>query len=318
MVSLWLSVFSALALQTSAQRRVEDLFDVDFTTNNEGGCKYVGVENLNRVFADSLTLAESGLSAVFDFVADEPEAVRLVETYFKPAIPQDLWQIEERYTRVQDWITNGGPIINGLNIRPQLYCHHGFAEKKRMSDIAMDTNCQPVLDENGIGVEIGRMNQYIEAWYKKADELHLPLHKVFPYFQKKTCRYYFDMAYAGGVNTGFCSRQIKLGCLSHTVDGSWVTLCPSSFNTTNRRSSNWHYTTLDEAELRPIPIVQIPTVGTWPLVAQTIVDIQPTATTLFHELFHLVLALAYYYTMNIEPNPTGHRVEFFTGYTTQG
>ncbi len=87
--------------------------------------------------------------------------------------------------------------------------------------------------------------------------------------------------------------------------------------------------------------------------AQSLIDFRPTASTLLHELFHLVnghemrpeggevyglanllelspsracgnpesyvwVAVAYDYTKAILPDQNGNYVEFFTGYATQG
>jgi hypothetical protein len=130
--------------------------------------------------------------------------------------------------------------------------------------------------------------------------------------------------------------------------------CPKGFsyaaNTPYPRAVSGQWPYIARGSVNPTPQAANPA----PTNGQTLADLMPTAATLFHELFHLVLgngptflpgggeeydlfgclglpfisalrnpetftfvAIAYDYTIQA-PVVNGHRVEFFTGYTTRG
>jgi hypothetical protein len=82
-----------------------------------------------------------------------------------------------------------------------------------------------------------------------------------------------------------CSRGNYAGSTQHVLNPSTITLCPFFFGTTNARSGAIKY--VARRSVAPNPILRA-NIKTPPANAQTLSDVTPTATTLFHELFHLV------------------------------
>ncbi len=77
-----------LATLSLAQLPIDQLFQVDFTTNDEGGCRWVGAPALNLLLKDCVRLGDSFI-ALIDDCADEESplndaACDLLEVYFKP------------------------------------------------------------------------------------------------------------------------------------------------------------------------------------------------------------------------------------------
>ncbi len=72
--------------------RCSGLFEVDFDTNDLGGCHYVGHERLNDLVADCIELADSLLAAVDDSRLRFYRYISSTKTYyrfFKPIIDWD-------------------------------------------------------------------------------------------------------------------------------------------------------------------------------------------------------------------------------------
>ncbi len=86
-------IFLCLAVSSLARLDVQELFEVDFDTNELGGCHYVGHERLNDLVADCIELADSLLAAVDDSRAEVlplyKPARRLITAFFKPIIDWD-------------------------------------------------------------------------------------------------------------------------------------------------------------------------------------------------------------------------------------
>src|ERR1041384_3551650 len=63
--------------------------------------------------------------------------------------------VSVKYEAVRNWIMNGGPVNGGRFAgRPLLFCHHSWAQKKKMSDPAFDNQGQTFDDVNGNIVRI--------------------------------------------------------------------------------------------------------------------------------------------------------------------
>ncbi|KAI1073931.1 hypothetical protein F5B20DRAFT_586822 [Whalleya microplaca] len=345
-----------LAIQALALT-ARDLFDVDFNANFLGGCQWAGEDKINRMLAESVTLANRGIEAVNDYGDPiKPEAKRLIDAWFKPQNADDRLAIRERFTRVRDWVQNGGPLSHDRNVRPRLFCHHGWAEKLKMESQYRDANGNYVSNLDGTPVLIRDVPDMVEARSIMANDMDLRINYIYPYWNRITRTYWFDKRYSnGGYNTGWCSGNV--GAMTFHVQNvmASITLCPLGLGTTNQRPSNWVYHPLRETQPIPITSQQV-AFNQMPPLSQIVTDLAPTAANLFHELFHLVLgsdnsappyppgevyqitpmlgltfnlaivnpetfvtvAVAYDYTRSIDRNPQGERVEFFTGYTTQG
>lgn len=84
---LRLCVLLALAAHCLAIKAVGDLFHVDFSTNNQGGCQYVGQTYMQNILQDSYDLGNIGLALVIDYSNNVPEAKRLLDSFFQVTTP---------------------------------------------------------------------------------------------------------------------------------------------------------------------------------------------------------------------------------------
>lgn len=67
-----------------AAQKITQLFNVDFGTDSQGGCKYVGETAMNNYLEDSYELAKTGVKLLDDYQdAENKKAERLVIGYFK-------------------------------------------------------------------------------------------------------------------------------------------------------------------------------------------------------------------------------------------
>jgi hypothetical protein len=90
MLALRISFLLVLPAQTLAQLGISTLFQIDFTTNENGGCQTYdpnNQENPNLDFfpnllTDCLALATAGVNAISDY-GIKGEAQRLVDAFFK-------------------------------------------------------------------------------------------------------------------------------------------------------------------------------------------------------------------------------------------
>jgi hypothetical protein len=116
---------------------IETLFAIDTTTDDYGGCAYIGLDQLNSIFAEAHKLARRGMQMVLDYNNPQrPEARRLVAVLFR--VPEDgaqreqLMPIYDKFRRIRDWIERGGPLIDGTMAppparrRPHLFCHDSW------------------------------------------------------------------------------------------------------------------------------------------------------------------------------------------------
>lgn len=152
---------------------------------------------------------------------------------------------------------------------------------------------------------------------------------------------------------GYCTDEANIGATSHQTPASVITLCPASFGASNVGLFP-EIRGIRAVEAKPVPNGDLKKSKT---SAQPVSDLYPTAATLFHELFHLILgneetvlpggasdeeysvarilrlgykasvrnpetftvaSLAYDYTSKIDADSSGKRLEFIAGYTTRG
>ncbi len=84
----------SLAILSLAQLDIHDLFQVDISTNNEGGCNYVNTIGFNYLLQDCLQLADSFIAAIDD--SSNPlspfivPAYNLLDAFFKPSDLNDI------------------------------------------------------------------------------------------------------------------------------------------------------------------------------------------------------------------------------------
>jgi hypothetical protein len=181
------------------------------------------------------------------------------------------------------------------------------------------------------------------------------------YWSYKHNAYIFDGSY-GSLSAGYCSNGGNAAATQHRLDPSSITICPKAgfgANAATNSASNLatiKYVGRGAVAPNPIPHANIGS-ATVPK-NQQLNNVQPTASTMYHELFHLILgntatysaigevydvvgrgpnvvglaydyaimnpesfalaAVAYDYTVNQPANAAGARIEFFAGWTTQG
>ncbi len=79
-----------LAVLSLAQRDIGELFQVDFSTNAEGGCNYVGAYWLNKMVQDCVWLLNSFISAIDDMQDQtspfQRPATKLINRFFGKGI----------------------------------------------------------------------------------------------------------------------------------------------------------------------------------------------------------------------------------------
>jgi hypothetical protein len=82
-----ISIFLGLAARCLAVKAVGDLFNVNFTTNDQGGCQYVGQTFMQNLVQDSYDLGRMGLQLVTDYSNNVAEARRLLDSFFQVQTP---------------------------------------------------------------------------------------------------------------------------------------------------------------------------------------------------------------------------------------
>ncbi|KAH7309631.1 hypothetical protein B0I35DRAFT_412526 [Stachybotrys elegans] len=351
-----LAVLLSFGAPVAAQVVITDRFVVNVNTNNRGGCAYVGLTRLNRMINDCVTLADHGIMALDDYNDDaRPEARRIVDAFFKPQSDAHRTEIRSRFSRVRNWILNGGPVDNGENRRqPYLVCYHDWQERREMTHLARDLQGEPVRGRNGRPLQIRQIPRYVTAQRETADELGVRPSEIFPYWSLLYNFYNFDEGY-GSPTSGYCSVEDHEG-YTELAPAPIITLCPRAFGASSRTDSAWEYRGLHAVDVTPVARSTVEN-GNLNADAQRIDAIEPGASALFHELFHLVLgtddgqttapnfpdevyrvstcltmgyedavcnpenfnnvAQAYDYTRNI-PAEGNDRIEFFSGFATRG
>jgi len=365
------SIILGLASNSLAQnaRAVGTLFQVDFTTNNEGGCQYVGQAFMQNILQDSLDLLRVGTQLVTDYNNNVAEARRLLDSFFRVANPPmtaaQLQTIGTTINGVGTWIANGGPVNNGqVTGIPYLFCYHSWLQKQTMSSPAFDTAGETYPNiYTGTEMLLNQEQMYITRQQQETNALPGST-KAVPYWSPKHRAYIFDRGYAASLNAGPCTGNGYFGVTQHSLNPSSITLCPQAFGAgsnanTPANLATAHYVGRRSVAANPVPRATVPT-GTGNNNFQKLGALTPTAITLLHEIFHLVLGntatyapvgevydlftagtnvqvvgldynyavanpesfalavVAYDYTIANGANVAGQRVEFYSGYTTQG
>lgn len=170
------------AATTIAPKDITDLFRVNLTSNENGGCKWVGESKLQLVLFDAHTLAVSGIRLMDDYLKDDQEeAKRLVKAFFKGATNDDAKKLKskacatcrphsqrwiEKYEIVKKWIFNGGPVMGGANkAKPFLFCGNSMFKEQTLHSVALDGKGEAMKWRHG-----GSMFLYDIADYRKRHE----------------------------------------------------------------------------------------------------------------------------------------------------
>jgi len=368
---LYAPIILGLASHSLAQnaRAVGTLFQVDFTTNAGGGCQYVGQAAMQNILQDSLDLLTVGTQLVTDYGNNVAEARRLLDSFFQVETPPmsvtQLHTLGTTINGVRTWILNGGAVNNGqVTGTPYLFCYHNWLQKQTMSSPAFDTVGETYPNVyTGTEILLNQEQMYITKQQQETAALPGST-KAVPYWSPKHKGYIFDRGYAAGLNAGPCTGNGYLGVTQHSLNPSSITLCPMAFGAgsnanTPANLATAHYVGRRSVAANAVPRASVPT-GTGNNNFQKLSALTPTAITLLHEMFHLVLgndatyaavgevydlftagtsvqvvgldydyavanpesyalaAVAYDYTLVNVANAAGQRVEFYSGYTTQG
>ncbi|RYP29130.1 hypothetical protein DL767_006900 [Monosporascus sp. MG133] len=334
-----LLLLALAASQAVAQnaKTTRELFEVDFSTNARGGCQYVGETAMDSYVADSLTLALSGVQLMNDYAnGGNPEAERLVHALFKGSRRTDRTRVRESFEAVRDFLQGSRTLPDG---KPFLFCNSNWLQRWTMNDPVRDPRGNPIPNPNTGGPVLIR--DVPDLAQQQRDATRALRMQAFPYWSLKHNQYLFDQGYPNPA-VGYCSDPQNQGVTQDIILPPSITLCEIVFDV--RRGIRG---------VQPNPLRKQDVDAGRVNSAQQIGDVLPTATTLFHELFHLVLgswdtkppsgeqyrfsdairltvatsaqnpesfafaAVAYDYTMNAG-EVGGFRVEFYTGYTTQG
>jgi hypothetical protein len=89
----------ALAGSCNSQVDIEDAFQVDFSSNLNGGCAYVGQTNLNNLATDAQSLGLIGIQLANDYANNVGAARRLLDSFFQvPNPPMNQQQLQAIYS----------------------------------------------------------------------------------------------------------------------------------------------------------------------------------------------------------------------------
>ncbi|KAI5868057.1 hypothetical protein GGS23DRAFT_591857 [Durotheca rogersii] len=325
-------------------------------SNKEGGCWYVGLSKLDRLVEDSLVLANTGVRAINDYGgSDTPEATRIIDSFFKPQLIQELYQIRIQFSKVRDWLKDGGPVNDRQHNEARLFCDDSWAEKKKLHDNAVDAELNGLNDLYGNPIQVMDIPGVLGDLQAKSEQLGILPNQLAVYLNLNTRSYFVDQKYGlSSIYYGFCENSEMHGMTIHWTGAGYssLTICPSAFGQ-GRRWRRWEYQDLDSTLLQPVPLSKVAQNPFDPAL-QDIATLRPSVYVFFHELFHLVLgsestypdggefydtgsilgahfsqairnpesfvrlAIGYERTRKVPPDANGHRVEFFTGYATQG
>lgn len=112
------------------------------------------------------------------------------------------------------------------------------------------------------------------------------------YWSYKHNAYLFDGSY-GTQSAGFCTRGIYAAATQHRLDPSSITICPKAgFGANAATFTPANLATIKYVGRRataPNPIAHANIGSASDTQNQFLSNVQPTAATLYHELFHLVL-----------------------------
>ncbi|KAK3369518.1 hypothetical protein B0T24DRAFT_596256 [Lasiosphaeria ovina] len=332
----------------AAQVSIAKAFKINTANNDQGGCAWVGLANLENMFADCYTLVNEGLQARKEYKTS-PEAKRLLDAYFRLKSPAKDLTDAQLNTIAGNWMEDPGKIgINGgAKATPYLFCHSTWLLRRQMTDPAWLTGRTEYKNKQGVTQRIMDIPEYVQMQKKqKAATKRVAV----PYWSDKHNSYIFDQIYpGGGPNSGLCSAAGFEGATQHDLWPSTITLCPASFGTTNTALNP---VTRRLRSLAPAPVTQANKARAQKFSAIFGMNM-PSAATLFHELFHLVLgnddstpavgeiysvdqmltttfdnavdnaetftavAVAYDYTIHDTP-VNGNRVEFYSGKVLKG
>ncbi|KAK2036210.1 hypothetical protein LZ31DRAFT_601459 [Colletotrichum somersetense] len=317
------ALYAILVQLVLGQKDVTELFkDVNTQDNDDGGCAYVGLANLNKIVKDAHDMANGARNLIIASSRGDKMAQRLVKAFFntensdKALSSAQLSTLRGRYKRVRDWLRSGGPVDDGVvQEKPHLFCDSNFLVRKIMDDYAVQADGTFVKDGKGNNMKIKQIKEYRKEQERIAKLLSTPTRPVsvadvVPYWNKLSKSYEFDRVTPGKVDSGPCHEKSKLNGFAYAKGPfPFIVLCPRAFGLSQSTKENhWTYRPVQlTSENRPSG----QEIGTVASVDNGDVDnlrslssISPTAKTFLHEMFHLVLGDARSYPKGGEVSKT--------------
>jgi hypothetical protein len=347
-----------LALLANCLAQITNLFQIDFTTNLNGGCGYVGPDNLNNIGLDAMDLAIVGRQLMLDYKAKVPEAERLVDSFFKvaqPPLSDAQWQllhgafdlspkhgseqdvvlteayfgVSDNYDKVAFWLWGGGPYnlqgpgnVKNPPPNPWLLCYSNALQKKSMDSQAFDANGN-ILVQDGAPLTLNEIEEYVEAQENLQDVLDVhgggaavPVRygnlmrkhtasylsnyiltmpwRSAQYWFGRGGFYIFDEDYGPGES--YCSLKDQTAFTDNYAPVSMMVLCPEAFGGSNTGFNPASPPAINVRRRVPCSNIQAVSSAELPTEEgeinpslQSLKGCYPTAETLLHESFHLVL-----------------------------
>ncbi|KAH7312686.1 hypothetical protein B0I35DRAFT_481121 [Stachybotrys elegans] len=311
------------------------LFEVDFSTDAEGGCRTVGAGRIQELLDEALALAYTDVQLV-DYDS-QPETNRLLDVFVNGNDAESRDKFRDTSQLVIDFLENN--VYRQSGGTPYPFCSDTWLVRYSLDDNALNSDGKEfsLVDEGPLAT-IRQVPEYMKARANSPGKS--------PYWSLKHKNYLFDYSY--GVGRGYCSKTKHMGATQGVLLPASITLCPQSFN---------EHRVLGSKTMTPLLSATIPqNPSQIPKTAQRLSTLLPSSSTLFHELFHLLLGIAdsvppgwkrteeyeitdmggmnaeqatmnpetyvatgvaYWYTTNTPPD-NRNKVEFYGFFTTQG
>ncbi|KAK4209913.1 hypothetical protein QBC37DRAFT_390891 [Rhypophila decipiens] len=248
-------------------RTARDLFNVDFSTDDNGGCAYAGENEIDTELEEIYQILNIG-TVLVDEWDHADEAKRLLTAFFGTPNDAQRAQLTSNYEEVMDFLRNGR-LFNGE--KPYLFCNSNWLTRQRVADTVLDANGQRIFTnppQNTQALTIRELQRRdgtagYTYWWTSRMNAYLALPGSSP-------RTYCDR---DARNKGVTTEPIALG--RPYIPFTSITICPNGFENRWRRRNS--------AAVNPVRASAVTA------RSQSIGSLYPTAMTLFHELFHLVL-----------------------------
>ncbi|KAM7187197.1 hypothetical protein V8F33_011376 [Rhypophila sp. PSN 637] len=248
-------------------KRATELFDVDFSTNDNGGCAYMGEAEIDTQLEEAYEILEFGVALVDEY-DDTDEAQRLIKGWFKKPTSAQLTQLRSKYETVLDFLKNG-KLFNGH--KAFFFCNSNWMELKDYGDYALDADGDIMYHDAPDNTDPWTIEQVAQR--DNADEYTY-------WWVSRMMAYYTD---GEDVTQTYCESSDENKGVTIEPDpmgrpyNPWpsITICPNGFQLRGRRRHGG----------TPRPVAK----NSINANSQSIEDLFPVAMTLIHELFHLVL-----------------------------
>ncbi|KAM7217957.1 hypothetical protein V8F06_006640 [Rhypophila decipiens] len=244
-----------------------ELFNVDFSTDDNGGCAYAGQTEIDTELEEAYNILSVGIGLVDEFDSVD-EAKRLLTAFFGNPNANQRAQMKSKYQTVQNFLKNG-QTFNGE--KAYLFCNSNWLTRQRVADTVLDANGQRLFKnppQNTQPLQIRDLQQRdgltgYTYWWTSRMNAYLALPGSSP-------RTYCDR---DARNKGVTTEPIALG--RPYIPFTSITICPNGFENRWRRRNT--------AAVNPVKASAVTS------RSQSIGSLYPTAMTLLHEIFHLVL-----------------------------